>query len=136
MELQKGKMMKHTIDWTKPVRTKSGLPVEIISTKGRGVGCVVGFIGVEEDPRRWRIFGEIDVDAKLRVYLDRANDLENVPEPIKTREFWVNVIELSDGSLTMYGAHDDRQGAIDCTTDAPIKIIGRHKITLRAEFED
>lgn len=62
------------IDWTKPVRTKNGWLVEIISTNARGNFPVLGYIGKYKNLTFWDENGkspEIEADN---------HDLENIPE--------------------------------------------------------
>ena len=70
-------------DFTKPVQTRSGLPVTIITTKGRGKYCVLGFVGEDEFVTRWNIDGRIDCSK-----VNHELDLINVPEK---RVMYVNI---------------------------------------------
>lgn len=76
-----------TIDWSKPVQTRDGRPVEIITTKGRDrLYPVMGYIADNTAPDHW--------DSKGRFYAGQTAgcpaDLVNVPEE---RELWLNVNE-------------------------------------------
>lgn len=63
------------IDWTKPVRTvKRKLPVEIISTNGRGAYPIVGYAGSGDSLDNWTKDGTFDL-SETTVW-----DLENAPE--------------------------------------------------------
>jgi hypothetical protein len=64
------------IDITKPVRTRDGTPVEIISDKGREPYTLVGYIGNGRELDEWAADGAYLPGTK------RNNDLENYePEP-------------------------------------------------------
>jgi hypothetical protein len=66
------------IDITKPVRTREGTPVEIISDKGREPYTLVGYIGNGRELDEWAADGAYLPGTK------RNNDLENYePEPWK-----------------------------------------------------
>ena len=74
-----------TLDLTKPVQTRDGQPVEIITTKGRYPEFpIVGYIGSSEYIELWAL------DGSNRNVRGRA-DLVNVPEPKRVVDFWVNV---------------------------------------------
>lgn len=67
-------LISTVIDFTKPVQTKDGESVEIITTNGRGMYPVLGFIGDNDAPKSFTVDG---------VYYTGENfsyDLENVPE--------------------------------------------------------
>jgi hypothetical protein len=64
------------IDITKPVRTRDGTPVEIISNKGREPYTLVGYIGNNRELDEWAADGAYLTGTKSN------NDLENYePEP-------------------------------------------------------
>ena len=74
-------------DFTKPVQTRSGLPVTIITTEGRGKYPVLGYIDQDEVPFRWDENGEhtisdafnlINVPEKRVMYVNVYNDNEPV----------------------------------------------------------
>jgi hypothetical protein len=66
------------IDITKPVRTRDGTPVEIISNKGREPYTLVGYIGNGRELDEWAADGAYLTGTKSN------NDLENYePEPWK-----------------------------------------------------
>jgi hypothetical protein len=64
-----------TIDFDKPLQTKSGEPVEIITTNGRVAYPVKGYVGNSENILAWNKEGEA---AGFRG--DHACNLMNVPE--------------------------------------------------------
>jgi hypothetical protein len=66
------------IDITKPVRTRDGTPVEIISDKGRDPYTLVGYIGNGRELDEWAADGAYLPGTKSN------NDLENYePEPVR-----------------------------------------------------
>jgi hypothetical protein len=87
------------IDFTKPVQTRDGRPVEIITTKGRGHWPVLGYIGDDADVRTWTMDGIFAVTGA------HPNNLINVPEAVVG---WVNVYErlqtMGDGWITKEAA--------------------------------
>ena len=70
------------IDYTKPVQTRDGRPVTILSTEGRGQYPVIGYVGKDTAMKKWSAEGNYSTDG------DRTLDLINVPDRI---ECWVNV---------------------------------------------
>ena len=77
------------IDFTKPVQTRDGRKVELLTTNGRGEFCVIGYVGKEESPRRW--------DNSGNHYLSVSDlTLENVPESIKC---FINIHQLLQSQL-------------------------------------
>ena len=80
-----------TIDWNKPVQTKSGAPVTILSRAGRGPYPIIGYIA--ENPY-------------LSSWPAEKHGLVNVPE--KPREIWVN--RYNDGSWS--GVYPIKEAAI------------------------
>lgn len=89
-----------TIDWSKPVQTRGGKPVEIITTKGRGSHPVIGYVGYTEILDGWMIDGTYNGKKPT----DR--DLINVPEE---RNLWVNVYE--DGCSFAHANRDTAEYA-------------------------
>lgn len=78
-----------TIDWSKPVQTRDGRPVEIITAKARGQYSMLGYIG--DRPALWAW----DRDGRWSAHSSPdVNDLINVPEE---RELWLNVYEDGEG---------------------------------------
>lgn len=72
------------IDITKPVRTKDGQTVEIVTDKGRGTYPFLGYVGDETLLKSWAR------DGKCYIGGSSLNDIENVPE---RREWFYNVYE-------------------------------------------
>jgi hypothetical protein len=72
------------IDITKPVRTRDGTPVEIISDKGREPYTLVGYIGNGRELDEWAADGAYLPGTKSN------NDLENYkPEPQPDADSWI-----------------------------------------------
>ena len=84
VESELAKPENSIIDFSKPVQTKDGRKVEIISTNGRGVYPVVGYVGDNIHPWTFTLEGENDVDAPGFL------TLENVPEAPKKVVRYVN----------------------------------------------
>lgn len=72
------------IDFSKPVQTRDGRPVEIITTKGRGTYPVLGYAGDSAILFTWTTDGKL-LAANME---EVAVNLVNVPEPVVG---WVNV---------------------------------------------
>ena len=86
------------IDFSKPVQTRDGRKVEIITTNGRGLWTVVGYVGNEAITRHWRGDGAS--------FTERQNfDLINVPEPRM-----VYLRAYCDGSVSA----SNNNGTFDC----------------------
>ena len=78
------------LNYTKPVQTVSGDPVEIITTKGRGDYPVVGYRQDAAFPDTWTLKGEIDEGNS-----DIDYNLINVPQDSKIIVRWFNVYSNS-----------------------------------------
>ena len=78
-------------DFTKPVQTRSGLPVTIITTEGRGSHKVIGYMDDEEDLSYWLADGKFFKGAQ-----EDECDLINVPEK---RVMLVHFIQTPDGNV-------------------------------------
>ena len=100
------------IDYTKPVQTVSGEPVEIITTKGRGKYPIVGYIASSWDLRTWTKYGT-GVIGNLG-----ATDLINVPEKPKTIVRYV--ILYDDESMQIAKNSSDR--GINCIACKRVEI--------------
>ena len=69
-------------DFTKPVQTRSGLPVTIITTEGRGRCSIIGYLGEQDCLTHWLSDGRYTHASKTK------HDLINVP---KKRVMYVNI---------------------------------------------
>ena len=85
-------------DFTKPVQTRSGLPVTIITTEGRAGYPVLGYIGDEKDLSHWSLNSHYVLD------LDNKYDLINVPEK---RVGYINLFS----NFTARGNYTDKSQA-------------------------
>lgn len=65
-----------SIDWSKPVQTRDGRPVEIITRHGRGRWPVVGYMDKDNYPSTWTACG-MYYPGEIRF---ACFDLINVPE--------------------------------------------------------
>jgi hypothetical protein len=81
------------IDITKPVRTRDGRPVTLISDQGRDGLPIVGYIADERHVSQWYANGHV------------LPDQENESDLIQDLEMWVNV--YPGGGYGMY--HDYHQ---------------------------
>lgn len=77
-----------TIDITKPVKTRGGLPVTIISDKGRGDCPLVGYVGDSKSLVTW---------ARDGTYLPGCGSNMNL---VQESEVWANV--YADGTIVAY----------------------------------
>lgn len=77
--------MKYEIDFTKPVQTRDGKPVKIISTDGHPNCPIVGYIENRDVPVTWNPDGKFCSGAH-----ESEIDLINVPQK-RTLDVWVNV---------------------------------------------
>ena len=99
-----------TLDLTKPMQTRDGQPVEIITTKGRYPKFpIVGYIGSFEYLELWAL------DGSNRVAQGRA-ELVNVPEPQRVVDFWVNVYPNNFDSPRPF-AHWTKDAADACVRE-------------------
>lgn len=89
------------IDYTKPVQTVSGEPVEIVTTTGRGKYPVIGYIDDSTQIRMWHANGASS---------SGCNDLVNVPPKPKTIVRYV--ILYNDESIRIAKNSSDR--GINC----------------------
>ena len=89
-----------TFDPTKPVQTRDGRKVELITTKGREPWVLVGYIDDGAQVVEWL------KDGRRIQSQDIGMDLINVPETAEVMDFWVNVYNGNVGSAwnTKYDA--------------------------------
>lgn len=90
------------IDITKPVKTRDGREVEIISDKGRGGKPLHGYIVNSEIIMCWSIEG--------KYYLGVTSDNDLIQEPEK-KTLWVNVYRGGDGLVRGFVAHRTKEDA-------------------------
>lgn len=98
-------LVRPAIDWDKPLQTRGGDPVTIITREGRGKYSVIGYIGDEDGMAQWlpdgRFFDE-----------EGHADIINVPEKPMQKEVWFNIFK-EDGTLRTGHRFDTRQEADD-----------------------
>ena len=94
------------IDFTKPVETVSGEPVEIITTKGRGEYPIVGYLGLSDIIQTWTKDGLYDANP-----VDPRN-LRNVKTKHKG---FVNIYRANGNVATglLYDTADEAKHATD-----------------------
>lgn len=104
------------IDFKKPVQTRSGSPVTILTKEARGKYPLIGHIGESKTLSRW------DKNGKLYAGDDqeRDADLINVPEK---RTAYVNIVKGAK-RLKLYRTSQEAASAFD--QDGPL--IARVKI--------
>jgi hypothetical protein len=81
--------MKPKVDFSKPVQTRDGRPVELVTTNGRGQYHVLGYIDKNDTFTQWTAEGKF-----LNEHESYA-DLVNVP--VK-RVGWTNITPFGQGS--------------------------------------
>ena len=90
-----------TLDLTKPVQTRDGQPVKIITTEGRYPEFpIVGYIGSSEYLELWALDGSNRMTR-------RCDDLVNVPEPKHVVDFWVNVYPDNRADVATHSTKKD-----------------------------
>lgn len=83
------------IDFTKPVQTRDGRPVEILSANGRGPKPIKGYVADNIDLCSWTTDGKIYQGDTM---FERGSDLVNVPPPKKV--MYINV--YGDGNFSCF----------------------------------
>lgn len=100
-------LVQPAIDWDKPLQTRGGDPVTIITREGRGKFSVIGYIGAGDETAIWLSDG--------RFYNNREpdyRDIINVPEKPIQKEVWFNVFK-EEGTLRTGHRFYTRQEADD-----------------------
>jgi hypothetical protein len=93
-----------TLDFTKPIQTRDGQPVEIVTFNGRGAKPVKGYIGKSEVLDAWNkdgIFGSMPGDF----------DLVNGPEQ---GTIYLNIYKHESG-FDVYGHKDADKAKLDAS---------------------
>lgn len=122
------KKVAPALDLTKPLRTKKGELVTIVTTEGRGEYPVIGYIGDNDSIDRFTKEGKYYASGTTSTY-----DLENVPPKPLERELYVNINKVN-GSLNRGGTYDSRAHA---DRNAHTNRVGCMKITLvEGVFDD
>ena len=79
-----------TLDLTKPVQTRDGRPVKLITPRERNPEFpVTGYIGTLPYVDMWTL------DGRFIPERPNCHDLINIPDPKRVVDFWVNVYPLS-----------------------------------------
>jgi hypothetical protein len=86
---------KTKLDLSKPVQTRSGMPVTIFSTVGREPYPIIGFIGESFEPNSWMKDGTYN-------HLNTAIDLVNAPTKYSA---YINL--YSDGTITVHDTYEE-----------------------------
>ena len=81
-----------------PFCTRSGIPVDLRISDGRGYYPLIGYIGDSVSAFCWRADG-LNLDGN-----PRPNDLMNAREVPVAREFWIN--EYNSGLLEAYTSQE------------------------------
>lgn len=94
------------LDLSKPVQTRDGRRVTLLSTAGRGDYPIVGYIDGSSDIRTWCHVGTFFSGAK------RACDLINVAETVEFMK-WINVHKTPNGKphIVMCDTREDADRA-------------------------
>ncbi|MBB6253037.1 hypothetical protein [Nitrospirillum iridis] len=96
------------LDFTKPVQTRDGREVVILSTEAPGICPIVGYLKGEMTLRRWCRGGSYVVDA----YAEHPMDLIQVPQPFKVIRY-INVYSVTSPCVSVVSSHATRQIADD-----------------------
>lgn len=89
-----------------PFCTRSGQPVDLRISNGRGWYPLIGYIGDSVSAFCWRADG-LAPDGN-----PRPNDLMNAREVPVAREFWVN--EYAGGRLSVYASKEEAENYKVC----------------------
>lgn len=82
------------LDTTKPIETKSGQSVVLLTTEGRAPRVLVGYMGDSPYPHTWFR------DGSYYENVESNSDLVNVKTE---RSIWVNIFKVS-GTKSLYSA--------------------------------
>lgn len=85
------KQMEHKLDLSKPVQTRDGRSVELLTTNGQGIVPIVGYISNYEHISVWYANG-----LYWNGNNESINDLVNIPE---RKTAWVNLYLTPDGDV-------------------------------------
>lgn len=99
-------LVRAAINWNKPLQTRDGDPVTIITREGRGKYSVMGYIGNDEYITYWRPDGRF-FDEQVT----DGCDIINVPEKQAQREVWYNVFKNTEGQLNTGFTYESREKA-------------------------
>ena len=123
------------LDFNKPIQTKSGKPVEVITTNARNeVYKVIGYMGDNTETEDWTINGKFYSDNEESTF-----DLINVPEKSEVQEFYINVYAnaLTEDIVNSTVFYKTRAEAAHGAYSSQFKRIACKKITFtKGEFDD
>lgn len=92
------------IDFTKPVRTRDGRAVTILTTSARGKYAVLGNIEGDDVTDSWTLTGCNNVSLSG----DKPNDLINVPQKYRV---WANCYRPNSIGVDTLRTHGSRESA-------------------------
>jgi hypothetical protein len=103
------------VDWDKPIQTRDGREVTLVSMKGRGLFPVLYYVGADEELRTCGMDGNFYVKG-----LEQSHyDIINKPQKI---EYWVNVYPT--GPSMPYNSRVDADDHASIRRTACIKVSG------------
>lgn len=91
------------IDFTKPIRTRDGRAVEILTTKGRGRYPIIGNVEGDDVTISWKMDG-----SAYHSDMPASTDLINVPQKYKV---WANCYRSSNLHGATLRTHSSRESA-------------------------
>lgn len=99
-------LVRAAINWDKPLQTREGDAVTIITREGRGKYSVIGYVGDDTGVTFWLPDGRFSET-------EDPNDIDiiNVPEKPVQKEVWLNVFKNSDGELRVGSTFTSRAKA-------------------------
>ena len=100
------------LDLTKPLSTRDGRPVTLITTQGREPWPLVGYVMDEVSVTIWMNNGRFDV-------IKSGRDLINIPEPKRSGEVWVSVYDSPDGGVAFAYYHKKEDSDKDAAASNP-----------------
>ena len=121
-----------SIDWTKPIQTRDGRTVKLLTTECLGRFPVLANIEGEDATEKFTITGKY-----LAEFYHDNWDLENVPEKPKQESFYVNFYQGECRGTWISDCHPTRYIANKEDSILPDRRIACKKITIIAgEFDD
>lgn len=112
------------IDWTKPVQTRTGIPVEITSTTARGLYPVLGYIGECQELSKWTADGDCYASPHI---VESDWDIMNAPVVPKELTVWVPLFKDCNDNLYEGDSYTSREELEkDCQDD--ISLVGIRKV--------
>lgn len=121
------------LDRTKPIQTRDGRPVRIITwTEGSKLYPIVGFVGDENVPESWTAEGEFIVGQTY----EGGNDLVNVPP--KQTVTWHRCSTVNGGYVggTYDSSETARDGVFAYTLVGLVKVTWEDGKPVSVELEE